>query len=113
MSIRTTKKTIPARAESIEYIELTVCDLCGNPESKSQPLVYQCSVCERTVCTTCSRHVVDRFRSRDAVLCSRCYPFRDEYAAAINKLDVDHEAAVEAVMAKWRKESLAITSLKE
>ena len=107
MAIRTITKTIPARAEETHVIEITICDLCGNPEAKSQPLIYDCTVCGRKVCTKCSHYVTTRCGSGDAPLCSCCYPFRDQYVAALDKLDADHDAAFQATMEKWRRESLA------
>ena len=111
MAKRTIETIIPARLELTRTTEITVCDLCGNPYAKTQPVVYECTVCGRTACTKCSHEVAAGLGSGDAVLCSRCYPFRDAYAAALTKLDDDYEDAVKAAMDEWRRESMKDDSL--
>ncbi len=94
-------RTTPARAEVVETVNITLCDVCDGKRLGH----YRCKVCGRDVCNVCS---VNSFTSGSDYIektCLLCYDLRETYMPQINVTESAQEAAEDKIRAAWKAES--------
>lgn len=91
------------------------CDVCENEITTS---IYTCDICNKTLCGLCANQYIYDNHKNDftmgvMICCNSCDNIKDFYITSIKETNkIYHHlknAAIDAIKAKWRNESLYAT----